>query len=66
MKWQEVKSNWPTVSEKFHEHWAALTTNDIKAIAGKRDELVKRLQKRYSMERKKAEEEAETFVKTLN
>lgn len=66
MNWQQVKTNWNNVSKQFHHKWGKLTDNDLKAIAGRRDELVTRLQKLYSLDKPKAEREAEDFVKTLH
>jgi uncharacterized protein YjbJ (UPF0337 family) len=66
MNWQQVKTNWNTVSQQFHTRWGKLTDSDLKAIAGRRDELVSRIQKAYSIDKTKAEKEAEEFVKTLH
>ena len=66
MNWQQVEKDWSKVSKKFHTKWGKLTDADLKAIRGKRTELVSRLQKHYAMEKTKAETEAEDFVKTLH
>ena len=66
MNWQQVKTNWSTVSGKVHTKWAKLTDEDMKAIDGKRDELVRRLETRYKYDHKKAESEVEAFAKTIN
>lgn len=66
MNWQQVKTDWSKVSKQFHTKWGKLSDADLKAIGGKRDELVSRLQKAYAMDKAKAEKEAEEFVKTLH
>jgi uncharacterized protein YjbJ (UPF0337 family) len=66
MNWQKVKTNWSTVKDEIHTKWGKLTDSDLKAIDGRRDELVKRLQQRYAMDQEKAEKEAEDFVQKLN
>jgi uncharacterized protein YjbJ (UPF0337 family) len=66
MNWQQVKTNWTTVSKQFHTRWGKLSEADLKAIAGRREELVSRLQKAYALDKAKAETEAEEFVKTLH
>lgn len=50
--WQEMRS-------KLKEQWGRLTKDDLDKIAGKRDQLIGRLQERYD----KAEEEIERQVK---
>ncbi len=66
MNWQQVKTGWNDVSKQFHDRWGKLSDADLRAIGGKRDELVARLQKLYAMDKTKAEKEAEDFVKTLH
>lgn len=66
MKWQDVQSNWKDVRSEFHTKWPKLTDADLNAISGKRDELVKRLQKHYTMDAERAKKVAEDFVKTLH
>ena len=66
MNWQQVAANWKDVSKQFHTKWGKLTEADLKAIGGKRDELVSRIQKLDSLDKTKAEKEAEDFVKTLH
>ncbi len=66
MKWQEVKTNWKNVREDFHTKWMKLSDSDLKEIGGQREELVKRLQSRYAMDKVTAEKEAEEFIKTLH
>lgn len=66
MNWTQVQSKWKNISAKIHARWGKLTDDDIRAIAGHRDELVQRLQMRYAMDRERAEKEAEAFIKTLN
>lgn len=66
MNWQQVKTNWNDVREQVHSKWNRLTDADLKAIGGKREELIKRIQKRYSLDSSAAEQQAESFLKTLH
>jgi len=66
MNWQQVKTDWNKVSGKFHTRWSKLTNEDLSAIAGKRVELVDRIQKLYFLDKGKAEKEAEDFIKNLH
>jgi uncharacterized protein YjbJ (UPF0337 family) len=64
MNWDEVKGNWKQVSGKIKEKWGKLTDNDLTAIAGKRDQLVGKLQKEYGYKKDQAERELEEFCRT--
>jgi len=65
MQWDDLKKNWATQSKSFKTRWAKLTETDLKEIAGKRDELVKRLQKHYPSEKTKLDHQVDDFVKGL-
>jgi uncharacterized protein YjbJ (UPF0337 family) len=52
--------------EPSREQWGKLTDDDIEVIAGKRDQLVGRLQERYGLAKEDAEKEANAFVDGLN
>jgi uncharacterized protein YjbJ (UPF0337 family) len=50
---------------KVRENWGKLTDDDVEYIAGKRDQLVGKLQERYGWEREKAEKEADEYVRRI-
>ena len=66
MNWHDVSTDWNKVSKKFQTKWGKLKDTDLKAIGGKREELVGRLQKLYSMDKTKADKAVDDFVKTLH
>jgi uncharacterized protein YjbJ (UPF0337 family) len=65
MNWTQVKTNWKDVRDEVHAQWGKLSEADLNSIGGSREELVKKLQQRYSMEKSKAETEADMFIKKL-
>ena len=65
MLWNEVKLNWKDVKNQFKGKWNKLTDADLTAIAGKREELVTRLNKIYKTEKVKLEKEIDEFIKGL-
>ena len=65
MLWTEVQKDWKTLSSKFKTKWSKLTDADLKAIAGKRDELTKRLVAYYKKDKVELEKEVDDFIKTL-
>jgi uncharacterized protein YjbJ (UPF0337 family) len=66
MNWDQVEGVWKQSKGKFREQWGKLTDDDLEIIAGKRDQLVGRLQERYGIARDEAEKQADAFVKGLS
>jgi uncharacterized protein YjbJ (UPF0337 family) len=66
MIWDQIKGDWQQLSAKLKEKWGKLTDDDLKAIAGKRDQLVGVLQQRYDFEKERAEMELDTFTHRLS
>jgi len=66
MNWDQVEGKWKQSKGKFREKCGKLTDDDIEVIAGKRDQLVGRLQERYGIAREEAEKQADAFVAGLN
>ena len=65
MQWTEIQKDWKNTSKKFSPKWNKLQDADLKAIAGKRDELVKHLVKLYKADKVKMEKEVDDFIKTI-
>ena len=42
----EIKDDWNITKGKLKQHWASLTDDDLQYLAGKKDELLGRIQKR--------------------
>jgi uncharacterized protein YjbJ (UPF0337 family) len=65
MNWDQVEGKWKQTKGRFREKWGKLTDDDLTVIAGKRDQLVGRLQERYGIVREEAERQADDFVRGL-
>ena len=61
MNWDTIKGQWMQVNGKVKEKWGKLTDNDLDVVAGKKDQLVGMLQKRYGYAKDKAEKEVDEF-----
>lgn len=57
MNWDQVSGSWLKFRGKIKEEWGRLTDDDLDVIAGKRDQLVGKLQERYGIVREDAENE---------
>ena len=59
MNQDRIEGNWKQVKGKAKEQWGKLTDDDLDVIAGKRDQLLGRIQERHGV----AKDEAEKQVK---
>lgn len=66
MNWDQVAGNWKQAKGKVREKWGKLTDDDLGVIAGKRDQLVGRIQERYGIAKEEAERQADAFVQSMN
>ena len=61
MNWDTVKGDWKQFKGKVKETWGKLTDDELDVIAGKRDQLVGAIQKRYGITRDEAETQVQNF-----
>jgi uncharacterized protein YjbJ (UPF0337 family) len=61
MDWDRVEGNWKLAKGKVKEQWGKLTDDDIDVIAGKREQLLGRIQQRHGIAKEEAERQVETF-----
>ncbi len=65
MNWDQVEGKWKQSKGKFREKWGKLTDDDLTVIAGKRDQLIGRLQERYGIAKEDAERQADAFIEAI-
>jgi uncharacterized protein YjbJ (UPF0337 family) len=61
MNEDRIGGNWKQVKGKVKEQWGKLTDDDLDVIAGKRDQLLGRIQERHGIAKDEAERQVETF-----
>lgn len=61
MNWDSIEGSWKTAKGKVREQWGELTDDDLDVIAGKRDQLVGKLQTRYGKTKDAAEQEVADY-----
>lgn len=64
MNWDTIKGSWTQFKGKVQEKWGDLTDDDLDRVAGKRDQLLGAIQKKYGMSKEAAEQEMRDFEKT--
>ena len=63
MNWDRVEGSWKTCKGQVRQQWGKLTDDDLDVIAGRRDELIGRIQNAYGMARDEAERQVSEWEK---
>ncbi len=63
MNWDQIEGKWKQLKGAARQQWGKLTDDDLDRIAGRREELIGKLQERYGIARERAEKEAEAWCK---
>ena len=61
MTWEDIQANWEQLRGSVRSKWAALTDDDLRKVAGRRDWLISMLRERYGIARADAELEIDEF-----
>ncbi len=65
MNWQQIEGNWKQRKGKFRAQWGKLTGDDLEYAAGQRDRLAGLLEKRYGLNKEKAQNKLDEFIDSL-
>ena len=66
MNWDQIEGNWKQMTGKAREKWGKLTDSDFETAAGKKDQLIGRIQERYGIAKDEAARQADEWAKTMN
>ncbi|MGJ7494251.1 CsbD family protein [Variovorax sp. RT4R15] len=58
-----MEGNWKQLKGKVKEQWGKLTDDDFDVIAGKRDQLLGRIQERHGISKDEAEKQVADWEK---
>jgi uncharacterized protein YjbJ (UPF0337 family) len=61
MNQDQIEGNWMQFKGKVKEQWGKLTDDDLDIIAGKRDQLLGRIQARHGLAKDEAEKQLDDF-----
>lgn len=61
MNWDTVQGKWKQFSGQAKENWGKLTDDDLDQAAGKRDQLVGKIQERYGIAKDEAERQVDDW-----
>jgi len=65
MNWDQIEGKWKEMKGQLREKWGNLTDDDLEMIAGRRDQLIGRLQVRYGIAKEDASKQVDEFVSSL-
>ena len=65
MNWDRIEGNWKQMSGVAREKWGKLTDSDWQVVAGKKDQLVGRIQERYGVAKDEASRQADEWAEAL-
>lgn len=65
MNWDQIEGQWHQVTGQLKSKWAKLTDDDIKNVAGKKDQLIGKLQEHYGVLKEDAETQVDEWIAKL-
>jgi uncharacterized protein YjbJ (UPF0337 family) len=66
MNWDQIQGKWKQSTGAVKEKWGKLTDDDLTVIAGKKDQLVGKIQERYGIAKDAAEKQVDEFTNSYN
>ena len=62
MNWTQIEGRWQTLTGQLKSQWGKLTDDDLTNIAGKRDQLIGKLQERYGVLKEEADKQIDKWI----
>jgi uncharacterized protein YjbJ (UPF0337 family) len=62
MNWTQIHGRWHQLAGEAKSQWAKLTDDDLKNVAGKREQLIGKLQERYGILKDDAEKQIDAWI----
>lgn len=66
MNTDQLSGQWKQMKGAVRQQWGKLTDNDLEAIAGKKENLIGKLQERYGLAKEEAQRKADEFLKAYS
>ena len=66
MNWDQIEGKWKQSAGVIKQKWGKLTDDDLTVIAGKKDQLVGKIQERYGIAKEAAQKQVDEFTHAYN
>jgi uncharacterized protein YjbJ (UPF0337 family) len=61
MNWDQIEGKWKQFRGQAKEQWGKLTDDDLDTMAGKRDQMVGKVQEKYGIAKEEAERQVDEW-----
>ncbi len=61
MNWDQIEGKWKQFRGQAKEQWGKLTDDDLDTVAGKRDQMVGKVQEKYGIAKEEAERQVDEW-----
>jgi uncharacterized protein YjbJ (UPF0337 family) len=65
MSWDRISGNWTQWKGRVRERWGKLTDDQLDVVAGRRDQLLGRIQELYGLTKEEAERQMRNWERNL-
>ncbi|WP_277811805.1 CsbD family protein [Chromohalobacter canadensis] len=65
MNWDQIEGRWTEVRGKAKASWGEMTDDELDQVAGKRDQLIGKLQTKYGITKEEAEKRADDWARSV-
>jgi uncharacterized protein YjbJ (UPF0337 family) len=65
MDWDRISGNWAHWRGRVRERWGRLTNDELDRVAGRREQLVGRIQSAYGIAREEADRQLRNWERNL-
>ncbi|MDD5328913.1 MAG: CsbD family protein [Sulfuricella sp.] len=66
MNWNKIEGNWKQLKGRAREKWGELTDDNIDIVAGKREQLLGKIQEIYGIGKEEAEKQIDEFAASIH
>jgi uncharacterized protein YjbJ (UPF0337 family) len=65
MNWDQIEGQWHQLHGQAKSKWAKLTDDDLKNVAGKKEQLAGKIQEHYGILKEDAEKQIDEWIAKL-
>jgi uncharacterized protein YjbJ (UPF0337 family) len=65
MNWEQIEGQWQQLTGSLKSQWGKLTDDDVANAAGKKDQLIGKVQERYGILKEEAEKQVDRWTAKL-